>query len=55
MATQALGWLLFTAALTSVAWLLAQIAAGVAYCIRCWALGTCSVMAAAYLVRKILP
>ena len=52
VATQALGWILFSAALTSLGWLVAQAAAEMAYCMRCWALGTCSIMGAAYLVSS---
>ena len=55
MATQALGWALFSAALTSLGWLVAQAAAEMAYCMRCWALGTCSIMGAAYLVSSAWP
>ena len=50
IATQALGWALFSSALTTLVWLIAQVAAGMAYCIRCWLLGTSLVMASAWLV-----
>lgn len=50
VATQGLGWALFSASLVSLLWLIMQVAAGMAYCIRCWALATSSVMFAAQLV-----
>ena len=51
VATQALGWALFTSALVSLIWLSSLVASGVAYCIRCWALATGGVMFAAQVVR----
>ena len=50
MATQAMGWALFSVSLVCLCWLLVQVVAGVAYCIRCWALITGSVMFCAQLV-----
>eukprot|EP00884_Botryococcus_braunii_P007964 jgi/Botrbrau1/17169/Bobra.0157s0061.1 len=44
VATQALGWALFSAALACLFWLCAQVVAGVAYCIRCWIFATSSLM-----------
>ena len=50
MATQAMGWALFSISIVCLFWLLLQVLAGVAYCIRCWALITGSVMFCAQLV-----
>ena len=50
VATQALGWALSSASLVLLALAVARIAAGVAYCIRCWALATGTLMLAAQLV-----
>ena len=50
VATQALGWVLFSVSLIGLSWLIMQVAAGVAYCIRCWAIGVGSIMFAAQLV-----
>ena len=52
MATQALGWALSSASLVLLALAVARIAAGVAYCIRCWAAVTGTLMLAAQLVRR---
>ncbi|KAL3152102.1 hypothetical protein ABBQ32_001207 [Trebouxia sp. C0010 RCD-2024] len=49
VATQAMGWALFSISLVCLCWLLVQVVAGVAYCIRCWALITGSVMFCAQL------
>lgn len=49
VATQAMGWALFSISLCCMCWLLLQVVAGVAYCIRCWALITGSVMLCAQL------
>jgi hypothetical protein len=51
VATQALGWALFSVALACLFWLGAQVAAGMAYCIRCWVFATSSLMFFAQLVR----
>ena len=53
VATQALGWALFSASVASLAWLIAQLAMGFAYCIRCYLLITCAVMAGAYLASSL--
>lgn len=50
VATQAMGWALFSIALSSLAWLIAQVAMGLAYCVQCWVVMTSSVMLAAQLV-----
>ena len=50
VATQALGWVLFSVSLIGLSWLIMQVAAGVAYCIRCWAIGVGYIMFAAQLV-----
>ena len=50
VATQAMGWALFSISLVCLCWLLVQVVAGVAYCIRCWALITGTVMFCAQLV-----
>ena len=50
VATQAMGWFLFSISLVCLCWLVVQVVAGVAYCIRCWALITGSVMFCAQLV-----
>lgn len=55
VATQALGWALSSASLVLLALAVARVAAGVAYCIRCWALATGTLMLAAQLVRDCLP
>ena len=52
VATQALGWALSSASLVLLALAVARIAAGVAYCIRCWAAVTGTLMLAAQLVRR---
>ncbi|DBB16381.1 hypothetical protein WJX82_004098 [Trebouxia sp. C0006] len=49
VATQAMGWALFSISIVCLCWLLLQVVAGVAYCIRCWALITGSVMFCAQL------
>lgn len=53
VATQAMGWALFSISLVCLCWLLLQVVAGVAYCIRCWALITGSVMFCAQLVSPL--
>ena len=53
VATQALGWVLFSVSLIGLSWLIMQVAAGVAYCIRCWAIGVGSIMFAAQLVSML--
>ena len=45
-----MGWALFSISVVCLCWLLLQVVAGVAYCIRCWALITGSVMLCAQLV-----
>jgi len=55
VATQALGWALFSSALTSLIWIASEMVVGVAYCIRCWAMVTCCVMGGAYLVGVCSP
>lgn len=50
VATQGLGWGLFSISLVCLCWLILQVVAGVAYCIRCWAIATGSVMFFAQLV-----
>ncbi|KAK9829305.1 hypothetical protein WJX72_005048 [[Myrmecia] bisecta] len=37
VATQALGWILFSMSIMGLIWLLMQVVVGVAYCMRCWA------------------
>lgn len=49
-----MGWALFSISIVCLFWLLLQVLAGVAYCIRCWALITGSVMFCAQLV-SVLP
>ncbi len=51
VATQALGWALSSASLVLLAVTVARVAVGVAYCIRCWALATGTLMFAAQLAR----
>ena len=51
VATQGLGWALFSVSLVCLCWLILQVVAGMAYCIRCWAIATGSVMFFAQLVR----
>ena len=51
VASQALGWALFSTALFSLFWVVTQVAQGFAYCVRCWAVMTSSFMLAAQLVR----
>jgi diacylglycerol O-acyltransferase 2, plant len=51
VATQGLGWALFSLSLLAIMWLVTQVAAGVAYCLRCWVVATGGVMFAAQLVR----
>ena len=51
MAVQGLGWVLFAASIASIIWLVIQVAAGFAYCVRCWALMTSSFFLSAELVR----
>ena len=53
VATQAMGWALFSISIVCLCWLLLQVVAGVAYCIRCWALITGSVMFCAQLVSPL--
>ena len=50
VAVQGLGWVLFAASIASIIWLVIQVAAGVAYCVRCWALMTSSFFLSAELV-----
>lgn len=45
-----MGWALFSISLVCLCWLVVQVVAGVAYCIRCWAVITGSVMFCAQLV-----
>jgi hypothetical protein len=47
---QAIGWSLFSAAIVLVVIMLQQLVAGVASCVRCWAVGAGSVMVAAQAV-----
>ena len=49
---QGLGWVLFAASIASIIWLVIQVAAGFAYCVRCWALMTSSFFLSAELVRN---
>lgn len=54
MASQALGWALFSSALASLVWVVVQAAQGIAYCVMCWAVMTSSVMLAAQLVQALV-
>ena len=51
VATQGLGWGLFSISLVCLCWLILQVVAGMAYCIRCWAIATGTVMFIAQMVR----
>ena len=51
VAVQGAGWVLFGLSLASIMWLVAQVAAGMAYCVRCWVLMTSSFFLSAELVR----
>jgi hypothetical protein len=51
VATQALGWALFSSALTSLIWIVWEMVVGVASCVRSWAISTVCVMGGAYLVH----
>ena len=53
VATQALGWALFSASCASLLWIIVQIALGFAYCLRSSLLITCAIMGGAYLVSLI--
>ena len=52
MAVQGLGWLLFATSIASIIWLIIQVAAGFAYCVRCWALMTSSFFLSAQMVSR---
>lgn len=53
VATQALGWSLFSATIVSVAVLLKLLVEGIAYCTRCWAVGTGCLMVATQTVMAL--
>nr|AZI70899.1 acyl-CoA:diacylglycerol acyltransferase 2.3 [Lobosphaera incisa]QIT07021.1 type-2 diacylglycerol acyltransferase DGAT2C [Lobosphaera incisa] len=50
VATQALGWVLFSLSIMGLIWLISQVAVGVAYCMRCWAWAVGAAMFTAQLV-----
>ena len=52
VATQAVGWSAFAATIVMIALLLQQVVAGVARCVRCWAVGAGATMMLAQLVSR---